>query len=307
MSAIAGSVMPEAERVISFHMLLKGSCFAEIVGADLPPARLKPGDVVIFPMGDANVMTSTPGLRDTPDLANYYRPLDRQLPFVPNRAQRGGADETRFVSGYFGCDARPFNPLLGALPRLLHCPGVPDRGGWLAEVIQLAVAESDSHRSGGETILAKASDLLFVEVVRSYLDSLPEDSRNWLAGLREPHVSAALRLIHGRPGEPWTLDRLARESGLSRSVFADRFAQYVGTSPMHYLGRWRMQLAATRLEHPGVSIAQAGAEVGYESEAAFNRAFKKYVGMPPGSWRRRDRIADVAEFADTASASARTH
>ncbi len=142
-------------------------------------------------------------------------------------------------------------------------------------------------------------------MVRSYLDSLPEDSRSWLAGLREPHVSAALRLIHGRPGEAWTLDRLACESGLSRSVFADRFAQYVGTSPMNYLGRWRMQRAAARLEHPGVSIAQAGAEVGYESEAAFNRAFKKYVGMPPGSWRRRDRIADVAEFAD--AASARTH
>ena len=136
MSAIAGSVMPDAEHVISFHMLLKGFCFAEIVGADLPPVRLDAGDVVIFPMGDANVLTSTPGLRATPDLANYYRPLDRQLPFVPNREQRGSEDEVRFVCGYFGCDARPFNPLLGALPRLLHCPGGPDRGGWLAQVIQ---------------------------------------------------------------------------------------------------------------------------------------------------------------------------
>lgn len=290
MSTIAGSVMPEAERVINFHMLLKGSCFAEIVGADLPPARLEAGDVVIFPMGDANVMTSTPGLRATPDLANYYRPLDRQLPFVPYRAQRGGEDEVRFVCGYFGCDARPFNPLLGALPRLLHCPGGPGRG-WLAQVVQLAVDESDRHRTGGETILAKASELMFVEVVRSYVDALPAGSRSWLAGLREPHVSAALRLIHGRPAESWTLDRLAREAGLSRSVFADRFTQYAGTSPMNYLGRWRMQLAAGRIELPGISIAQAGAEVGYESEAAFNRAFKKYVGVSPGLWRRRHRPA----------------
>ena len=122
MAAIAGSVMPGAERVINFHVLLTGSCFAEIVGADLPPVRLESGDVVIFPMGDANVLTSSPGLRNTPDLANYYRPLDRHFPSSRNRALRGGADEVRFVCGYFGCDARPFNPLLGALPRLLHCP-----------------------------------------------------------------------------------------------------------------------------------------------------------------------------------------
>ena len=199
MSAIAGSVMPEAEHVISFHMLLTGSCFAEIVGADFPPARLEPGDVVIFPMGDANVVTSTPGLRATPDLANYYRPLDRQLPFVPNRAQRGGEDEVRFVCGYFGCDARPFNPLLGALPRLLHCPGGPDRGGWLAQVIRLAVEESDRHRTGGETILAKASELMFVEVVRRYLDSLPEDLPQ-LAG--RPARTARQRRAPAHPRPP---------------------------------------------------------------------------------------------------------
>lgn len=294
MSAIADAVMPEAERVISFHMLLTGSCFAEIVAdpaADLAPVRLEAGDVVVFPMGDANVVTSTPGLRDTPDLANYYRPLDRQLPFVPNHAQRGGDGDIRFVCGYFGCDAHPFNPLLDALPRLVHYRGGDSGDGWLAQVIRLAVEESERHRAGGETVLAKASELLFVEVLRGYLDSLPADSRSWLAGLRDPNVGASLRLIHARPAEDWSLERLAREAGLSRSVFADRFSHYVGTSPMNYLGRWRMQIAAGRMQAPGVSIAQAGAEVGYESEAAFNRAFKKYVGMPPGSWRRRHRLA----------------
>ncbi len=286
--------MPGAEWVISFHVLLTGSCFAEIIGADLPPVRLEPGDVVVFPMGDANVLTSSPGLRNTPDLANYHRPLDRQLPFVPNRSQRGGTDETRFVCGYLGCDARPFNPLLGALPRLLHSQGGPDQGGWLGQVIRLAVAESDGNRAGGETVLAKASELMFVEVVRRYIDALPEDSRGWLAGLRDPHVGTALMLIHGRPAEDWTLERLAREAGLSRSAFAARFSTTIGTSPMNYLGRWRMQLAAGRLETPGVTIAQAGADVGYESEAAFNRAFKKYVGVPPGIWRRRLRTTEAA-------------
>ena len=130
-------------------------------------------------------------------------------------------------------------------------------------------------------MLAKLSELMFVEVVRSYIDSLPEELPRLARRPARPQVGAALRLIHGRPADDWTLDRLAREVGLSRSVFADRFTHYVGTSPMHYLGRWRMQLAAARLEHPGVSIAQAGAEVGYESEAAFNRAFKKSSACPP--------------------------
>ncbi len=296
MSAIADAVMPGAERVISFHMLLEGACFAEIVGdgpsAGLAPVRLEAGDVVVFPMGDANVKTSKPGLRDTPDLANYYRPLDRQLPFVPNRVQRGGEGDIRFVCGYLGCDAHPFNPLLEALPRLVHYRA--GRDGWLAQVIRLAVEEGDRHRPGGETVLAKASELLFVEVLRGYLDALPPDSRSWLAGLRDPNVGAALRLIHGQPAANWSLDRLAREAGLSRSVFADRFGHYVGTSPMSYLARSRMQIAAGRMQAPGVSIAQAGAEVGYESEAAFTRAFTKYIGMPPGSWRRRHRPAPAA-------------
>jgi AraC-like DNA-binding protein len=286
MAAIAGSVMPEAERVINFHVLLTGSCFAEIIDGGLPAVLLEPGDVVMFPMGDANVMTSSPGLRQTPDLANYYRPLDRQLPFVPNKGERGGADQIRFVCGYLGCDARPFNPLLDALPRLLHGHGGSAHNSWVAQLIRLAVDESEGHRAGGETILAKASELMFVEVVRRYIDSLPPESRGWFAGLRDQHVGAALRLIHGRPAEDWALDHLAREVGLSRSVFADRFTHYVGTSPMHYLGQWRMQLAARQLEIPGVSVAQVGADLGYESEAAFNRAFKKIVGVPPGAWRR---------------------
>lgn len=297
---IADSVMPEAERVISFHMLLTGDCFAEIIGGDMPAVPMEAGDVVIFPMGDPNVVSSQPGLRNTPDLANYYRPLDRQLPFVPNQSQRGQAGETRFVCGFFGCDARPFNPLLEALPRLLHFRAGPD--GWLTQVIRLAVEESEGHRNGGETVLARASELLFVAALRSYIESLPEGSRGWLAGLRDPHVSTALSLIHGRPAEDWSLDRLAREAGLSRSAFADRFTHYVGTSPMNYLGRWRMQVAANRLEHPGISIAQAGADVGYGSESAFNRAFKNYVGVPPGIWRRDRNRASSAGLPATSPA-----
>jgi AraC-like DNA-binding protein len=127
---------------------------------------------------------------------------------------------------------------------------------------------------------------MFVEVIRSYIETLPAQSRGWLSGLRDPHVGAALRLIHAQPAEPWTLDRLAREAGLSRTVFAERFSDHVGVSPAHYLKGWRLQLARRLLEQTGFGVARAAAEVGYESEAAFNRAFKKFVGVPPGVWRK---------------------
>ncbi|RRH96658.1 helix-turn-helix domain-containing protein [Mesorhizobium tamadayense] len=178
------------------------------------------------------------------------------------------------------------------------------RGDVLAVIdplgFQIAVEQSEAqlgHRQGerwvidlfhlaGETVLAKLSELMFVEVIRRHIETLPDDSRGWLSGLRDPHVGEALRLIHARPKEEWTLDRLARDVGLSRTAFAGRFTHYVEISPMHYLARWRLQLAGRLLERPDVSIAQAGAEVGYESEAAFNRAFKKFVGVPPGTWRK---------------------
>jgi AraC-like DNA-binding protein len=284
-SAIAGSVMPEAEHVINFHALLEGSCWAELVEESAPAVRLNAGDVIIYPMGDANVLCSSPGMRADPNLAIYYRPNDRQLPFVLH--QTGSGTETcHFVCGYLGCDLRPFNPLLGAMPRMLHARKPTDGKDWVAQLIRLAVDESESNLSGGETILAKVSELMFVDILRHYIDTLPEGSQGWLSGVRDEHVGAALRLIHAYPAKAWTIERLAREVGLSRSAFAERFVHYVRIAPMTYLGRWRMQLAARLLGTPSVSVGQVGAEVGYESEAAFNRAFKKFVGTTPGAWRK---------------------
>lgn len=283
-SAIAGGVMPEAEHVICFHVLLEGSCWAELRDDSSPPTRLSPGDIVVFPKDDQHTLCSSPGLRADPDLSLYHRPTDRALPYLFREGS--GPDTSHFVCGYLGCDTRPFNPFLDQLPRMLHGRGSAGDQGWLAHLVRQAVAESEMGQAGGETILAKLAEVMFVEVIRQYVDTLPADARGWLSALRDPQVGAALRLVHSRPAEAWTLDGLAREVGLSRSVFAERFAHYVGVSPMHYLGQWRMQMAARRLERPGVSIAQAGAEIGYESEAAFSRAFKKYVGAPPGAWRK---------------------
>jgi AraC-like DNA-binding protein len=284
-AAIAGSVMPEAQHVISFHSVLEGACWAQLVDGSKPALRLNAGDIVVFPIDDQHALSSSAGMRAPPDLAMYYRPADRALPFVI--AQGGGAESCHFVCGYLGCDVRPFNPLLSALPRMFH--STESSGGgqdWLTNLVRQGVKESESGRAGGETILAKIAELMFVEVLRQHIDGLAEGSPGWLSGLRDRDVGKALRLIHGRPAAPWTLEALAREVGLSRSVFSERFAHYVAVSPMNYLARWRLQLAARLLERPGVSVAQAGSEVGYESEAAFNRAFKKYVGTPPGAWRK---------------------
>jgi AraC-like DNA-binding protein len=283
---IAAAVMPGVDHVISFHAIMSGSCWAALGDGSGSPLRVNAGDVVVFPGGAPNVMGSSPGARGSPDMAMYYRPIDTHLPFTLISGG-GGEERTRFVCGYLGCDARPFNPLLAALPSLMCVRKPVDGSGWITDLFRLALAEGSSERAGSETILAKLSELMFVEVIRRHIESLPDESRGWLSGLRDPHVGEALRLVHARPTEQWALERLAQEVGLSRTVFAGRFTDYVKVPPMQYVARWRLQLAARLLEQSNMSIAQAGAEVGYETEAAFNRAFKKFVGVPPGLWRKQ--------------------
>lgn len=151
--------------------------------------------------------------------------------------------------------------------------------------MDIAVGEAAAPRAGTENVLARLSELVFVETIRRHIETLPETETGWLAGLRDPLVGRALAALHGAPTEAWTVERLAREAGLSRSVLAERFAALVGRPPMQYLALWRMQLAG-RLLADGAPVAEAAATVGYESEAAFSRAFKKMVGCAPGLWRR---------------------
>ena len=146
--------------------------------------------------------------------------------------------------------------------------------------------ETDPDSAEADSALAKMAELLFVEILRQYMATLPAEAHGWFSGLRDRHVGAALRLIHGRAAEPWTIENLAREVGLSRSGFAERFTYFVGIAPMTYLARWRMQIAARLLQGDGVTVARVANEVGYESEAAFHRAFKRYAGVSPGNWRR---------------------
>ncbi len=288
LSTICHQVMPDFESVIAFHIMLDGGCWAQIGDESEAPLWFGEGDAILFPQGDGHLMGSEPGRRSEPDYSLYYRPDDRPLPFVL-KEMGGDGEPARFVCGYLGCDARPFNPLLSALPRLIHVRCRPGERDPTLDLIRMSIAESEQPRAGGETVLAKLSELIFVQGLRRYVDEQPPESQGWLSGLRDPHVGQALARIHGRPAEDWTLDRLAKEVGASRSVLSERFAHYVGEPPMRYLTRWRMQLASRALESPATTLAQAATEVGYQSEAAFNRAFKKVVGVPPGEWRRRRR------------------
>ena len=288
---IGEQVMGAADGVIGFHVVTEGTCWAEAVDGADPAVRLRAGEMVIFPAGDGNIIASAPGMRGSPDAARYYRPVDRLLPFALTAGREEGADRCRFVCGFLGCDTRPFNPLLEALPRIVRAPVSEASWRWVTHLLDAAVAATGHGGAGQEAMLAKLAELMFVEALRGHLDQLPPDARNWVAGLRDPQVGAALQLLHGRPAEPWTLDRLAREVAMSRSSFAERFAAYVGVPPMQYLARWRLQLAARMLTSDGVSVGHAAGAVGYQSEAAFNRAFKREVGEAPGAWRRGRRAA----------------
>src|SRR6478736_1980044 len=259
-----------------------GSCWATVHGGT--PIRLSAGDIVVFPQGDGHAMSSTPGMRKAPDVAMYRPPTDGQLPFTISVGD--STEETaRFVCGFLGCDARPFNPLLAALPPVIR---VSDgAGGAIDAFVQFAVAESKDPRPGGEAVLGRLSELMFVDVVRRYLETLPADRTGWLAGLREPFVGRALTALHRDPARSWTLESLAHEVGLSRSALAERFAQLVGQPPMQYLANWRMQVASRLLLESTMNVASIALETGYDSEAAFSRAFKRLVGVPPATWRRQ--------------------
>jgi AraC-like DNA-binding protein len=278
---IAPHIMPGVEHVIEYHVVTSGSCWGGLV--DEPPVRLEAGDVIVFPQGDAHVISSAPGMRGGPKIEDV-NPGKLRLP-VAVSIQGGGEERAEIICGFLGCDARPFNPLLATLPRVIHVRGAGERDSALRRLVDLALLESSVPRTGSDCVLSRLSELLFVEVVRRYVEALPPESAGWFSGLRDPSVGRALQRLHERPARAWSLEELAKEAGVSRSILAERFSHFVGVPPIQYLAQWRIQLAASLLRSGTSSLAEIAEHVGYGSEAALSKAFKRQVGVAPAFYR----------------------
>jgi AraC-like DNA-binding protein len=281
---MAEKVAPGAEHVVLYHLVVEGAAQVEL--ADGQSVVLRGGDIVVFPHGDAHHMSSGKGVaRPFPNYGISGKIQARDL--SPLRGGGGGA-VSRFVCGYMSCDPYLSRPLLNGLPPVFAVNIRTDQSGqWLESSILHLVEECASGRVGSEAMLAKLSEALFVDTLRRYLASLPKEQLGWLAGARDPVVGKSLGLMHSRVARPWTIADLADEVGISRSALVERFTRYLSEPPMTYLTRWRLQLAARSLEGTSRGVAEIAGEVGYESEAAFNRAFKREFGVPPGRYRGR--------------------
>jgi AraC-like DNA-binding protein len=280
-SLIGPHLMPGVEHVIDYHLVLSGSCWGGVVGDTA--VQLQAGDLIVFPQGDHHVISSEPGMRGQPNMGALEEAVTLgKLPVAISI--RGGGDRTKVVCGFLGCDARPFNPMLSTLPRMIHVRAGSD--GVLHRLVELALAESSAPSAGSDAALSRVSELLFVEVVRRYVASLPPENVGWFAGLRDESVGRALQKLHQRPAYAWNLEELAKEVGVSRSLLAERFTHFVGVPPMQYLAQWRIQLTASLLRTTTSSLAEISERVGYGSEAALSRAFKRWVGTAPATFRR---------------------
>ncbi|HEY6512982.1 MAG TPA: AraC family transcriptional regulator [Burkholderiaceae bacterium] len=274
-----------AEHVVYFHLITEGACKVKLADGD-EVLDLAVGDLVLFPRDDRHLLGSD--LHVAPlDAENFNGGNDPAPGLVPLRHGGGGA-VTRFVCGYLACNRGMCRPLLDALPRVLRIPiGDGAASGLLHELLHLGVVESSSAAlPGAQSTLAKLAELMFVEAMRRYAARLPPGSKGWLAAVHDAQVGRALALLHGEPARAWTVDELARAVALSRSALAERFAALVGEPPMQYLTHWRLALAARTLRSGSEALSRVAERSGYESQAAFNRAFKREFGLPPAAWRR---------------------
>jgi len=278
---VAPLLCPGAGQVIIYHYLTDGRAYAQLPGGSR--RDLGPGDVVIFPHGDAHCLGNGAG-----------KPVDSLKIFAKNLSNGlkvarygGGGEVTKFVCGYMACDPNLSEVLLAGLPPMFVVNIANDPAGqWLANSIQFSVLEAGGPGTGSDVVLAKLSEVLFVETLRRFIQDLPDQQKGWLAGARDPVIGEALALLHKNPARPWTIASIAHQVGVSRTRFAERFRHFLGEPPMAYLARWRLKLAAEILVSSNANVGEIAAEVGYASEAAFNRVFKSEFGCPPAQFRR---------------------
>ncbi|HEU4686495.1 MAG TPA: AraC family transcriptional regulator [Nitrospira sp.] len=298
-STMASYLRARSKHVIIFHLIWEGRAYARM-DDDGRPMNLTAGDIVIFPQGDAHLLGN--GTPVTP--VDSAKEIEQVVAEGRVLSQFGGGGElTKLVCGYLTCDEHLSRVFLAGLPPIIKI-NIRDNGSgrWLEETLRFSVEHAEAAGPGGAAVMAKLSEVLFIETLRRYVALLPPHQRGWLAGVRDPEVGKALALLHRRPAEPWTVASLAEAVGTSRSVLAERFRCYLAETPMAYLTRWRLQLGAQMLASTNRSVMEIAADVGYESEPSFNRAFKREFGLPPARFRTKSRTDGISP----AGPSART-
>jgi len=281
-AAVAPYLSPGGGRLIIFHFLTEGRAFVRL--SDGRPEELTAGDIVIFPHEDIHLLGNGSPERPVDSLQTFSKNLTEGLKVI---RFGGGGEITKFVCGFMACGTRLSDVFLAGLPKMVrvHVANEPS-GEWLAHSIRYSVGEMTGGNAGSGLVLAKLSEVLFVETLRRYISGLPSDQTGWLAGARDPSIGQALALLHKAPEYPWTIESLARNVGMSRTRLAERFRHFLSESPMNYLAQWRLKLGAEILQSGEASVAEIAARVGYGSEAAFNRAFKREFDCPPAQFRR---------------------
>lgn len=276
--------LPRAQHLIQYHYVIEGSPRVCVAGRPETAVQLEPNEVVILPHNDVHYLGSDLSLPAVPS-ETLAGPPENGIYQVTHG---GGGAPVRMICGFLGCDAAQGNPVLVNLPSILRLSVAGEgEAEWIRATFTFAAREIGASRPGSETVLAKLSELLFIEAVRRHVATLEDNATGWLAALRDPFVCRALVAFHGDIARGWSIEDLAREVGLSRSALAERFQRLLGVPPMAYLARWRMEVAAQQLRSGNASVGQVASAVGYEAEAAFSRAFKRTYAVAPGAWRRQ--------------------
>lgn len=273
--------LPPFEGCMMFHVVTAGQCWLEVEGSE--PRLLQQGSLALVPHGNGHTIRS--------DKTVESKPLfDIPVEVVSDRYEimryGGGGELTHLTCGVARFDHAVGQQLIALLPEVLQIDTwVDDEGSWLQSTLRFIAREAKELRLGGETVITHLADILIIQAIRSWVDSAPEANKGWLATLRDDQVGSALLAIHRKPEKNWTVASLAKEAGMSRSAFSARFTNLVGESAMRYLTNWRMQLARMQLQETSDSLSVLADRLGYQSEAAFCRAFKRVFGVPPGSVR----------------------
>jgi AraC-like DNA-binding protein len=287
-------IRAQATRVIEFHHITEGTAYVRVGGETTPLAA---GDIVMMPHGDAHEMGAGTGgntIRGEEALTALWSGQISLARFG------GGGEVTGLVCGFLACDGALLKPVLAGLPRVVRVNIRTDPSGeWLDNMLRHAVAQAAASTPGSEVILAHLAEVLFTEVLRRYLLTLPDGRTGWLAGAGDPAVGRALAALHKDPAFDWTLDLLAQEANISRSALTEKFTRFIGQAPMAYLTDWRLELGAEALRSTSRSVQRVALDSGYESEAAFNRAFKRRFSLPPARYRREARAVVAAKIPPT--------